>query len=532
MPRKNVNPLFGLKTHIHCVFTSHRYSPYTMMARKRFNSSRHSVNPFKIKGNNFRVEYGLHLKAQRTWLSSKMIAIFSLLTALPLLWWLNSSNASILSAQKLSSFLQTSTISITPPSSKTVKTATFLLPKKFLPWLHLRIKLGDSLSLIFKEHQLDQAQLHKLFELDDEYVKHLRQLPLTQALHIKRDVEGRVEELTLVLNNFDELHIFKRESGAYQGEIQKIGTFTKERVSVHSQVETSYALAAKKVGLSDNSIYQLAQIFNGAIDFESDIGQGDQFTVIYEQQRRQEEVKEGVILAAEFVNQGKIYSAFRYTDPTGYADYYTPMGDSLNKISLFRAPLEEYKRISSPFGKRRHPISRRTHFHTGTDYAANRGVHIFAGGNGTVQFVGRKGGYGKVIVLEHTQRVITLYAHLSKYVDDLSIGDKVVQGQIIGYVGSTGRSTGPHLHYEIRLDDEPQNPQEVELPLSTPIAEENRIHFADETQQWVAELNKLNPLTTPTRFVQQIQFDDLKTTVSKVAKSRIFESVLEQHFIP
>jgi murein DD-endopeptidase MepM/ murein hydrolase activator NlpD len=501
-----------------------------MMARKRFNSSRRSVNPFKVKGNNFRVEYGLHLKKQRSRLNSKIVAVFSLLTAFPLLWWLNSSNASILSAQGLSSFLQTSTISVTSPSS--VKTATFPLPQKLLSWLHLRIKLGDSLSLIFKKHQLEQAQLRQLFELDDEYVKHLHQLPLAQALHIKRDVEGRVGELILVLNDFDELHIFKKENGAYQGKIQKIGTFTREMVSVHSQVKTSFALAARQVGLPNNSLSQLAQIFKGAIDFESDIGQGDQFTVIYEQQRRQEEVKEGVILAAEFVSQGKVVSAFRYTDPTGYTDYYTPMGDSINKISLFRIPLDEYKRISSPFGKRRHPISRRTHFHTGTDYAAKWGVPIFAAGNGTVQFVGRKGGYGKVIVLEHTPRVITLYAHMSNFVEDLCIGDKVIQGQIIGYVGRTGRATGPHLHYEIRLDDEPQSPQEVELPLSTPIIKENRLHFASETQQWVAELNKLNPLTTPTRLVQKNQTDNLKTTVSKVAKSRIFESVLEQHFIP
>jgi len=149
------------------------------------------------------------------------------------------------------------------------------------------------------------------------------------------------------------------------------------RVSVHAKVETSFAIAVKKMGLSAHQLSKLSQIFKGTIDLANDIKSGDQLTVIYEQHKFKEGVEERLILAAEVATQDQVYRALRYTDLTGYTDYYTPTGNSLHKISLFRAPLEDFTRISSPFGKRRHPISRRTHFHTGTDYAAKWGTPVF-----------------------------------------------------------------------------------------------------------------------------------------------------------
>ena len=153
------------------------------------------------------------------------------------------------------------------------------------------------------------------------------------------------------------------------------------------------------------------------------------------------------------------------------------------------------------------------------------GTPVFAGGDATVQFVGRKGGYGKAIILEHSERVTTLYAHLSKFFTDISVGDEVIKGQIIAYVGQSGRATGPHLHYEIRMDGKPQSPEEMELPLTTPIAEEDRTYFMRKNRQLVAQLNHLNQTTTLTRVVQKIHVSP------KIAKSASLESVLKQHLI-
>jgi len=356
--------------------------------------------------------------------------------------------------------------------------------------------------------------------------KPLRQVHINQEVHIKHDPNGQVEELLLMLNNNKELYIFKTENGIYDSEIRKIGAYAEERISVQNQVKTELATAIQELGLSKDKLSQLIQIFKGEIDFERGIKQGDQFTIIYKQRRFKEEIiEEGHILAAEFVNKDNVYRAFYYTDPTGYADYYTSDGYHIHKISLFRAPLVDYNRISSPFGDRKHPILRKHRFHTGTDYAASSGTPVFAAGDATVQFVARKGGYGKTIILKHNRRITTLYAHLLKF-EELSIGDKVVRGQIIAYVGQTGRATGPHLHYEIRVDGKHQDPQEIELPLSMPIVEKYKTRFFSKTRKLITQLDKMNPLA-PTRLVETTR----APSISTVAKSTSVKSVLEQHSI-
>ncbi len=263
---------------------------------------------------------------------------------------------------------------------------------------------------------------------------------------------------------------------------EKIGVHT-ENVTVHCQVNSSIS----GLDLSEHLVVQLINIFQWEIDFERDVRAGDQLTIIYR--------KDGKILAAEFINQGKVYRAIAYTDSAGIMNYYTPMGFDLQKISLVSAPLE-YSRISSPFGRRKHPISKKFHFHKGIDYAAPWGTPIVAAGEATVTFVGRKGGYGRLVTLQHHQRVSTLYAHLSSYAKGLSVGDKVSQGQIIGYVGQSGRSTGPHLHYEIQLDCVAINPSLLAgTPLSLPIPKEQKYHFLTKSQRLLTQLDRFTPLT-------------------------------------
>jgi len=549
-----MNPLIGLKKHITCIFHPRKSS--SNLQSHRLNSFqrsyRHTYRPFKIKGDNIKVEYGLHLKPLKPRLTehwfSKGMVISSPLIMLALLWWLNSSSASISPPSSEFSYLpqprstfatirtvETKAISTVPTDKRVDPTSISSAIKEInlsespknssLSWLHLQIKPGDSFSRIFRKHQLNQTQLHKMLGLP-ECAKPLRQLHINQDVHIKHDPDGQVEELLLMLNNNKELYIFKTENGVYESEIRKVGAYAEERILVHGQVETELAIAIQQLGLSEDRLSQLIQIFKGKINFDKGIAQGNQFTLIYKQRRFEGDIiEEGHILAAEFVNKDHVYRAFHYTDPTGYTDYYTSDGYHVHKISLFRAPLEEYNRISSPFGDRKHPILRKYRFHTGTDYAASLGTPVFAAEDGTVQFVDRQGGYGKTVILEHSRRVTTLYAHLSDFAE-ISVGDEVIQGQIIAYVGQTGRVTGPHLHYEIRVDGKHQDPQEIELPLSIAMAEKYKTRFISKTRKLVTQLDKMNPLA-PTKIVENIR----APSISTVAKSTTIKSVLEQHSI-
>ncbi|MDM8569096.1 M23 family metallopeptidase, partial [Thiotrichales bacterium HSG1] len=252
--------------------------------------------------------------------------------------------------------------------------------------------------------------------------------------------------------------------------------------------------AAKQAGLSIQQLDRLMDIFVYNIDFKRDISIGDQFSVIYKIFQIENNIEEGVILAAKIINKGKTYKALRYSNGTGNAGYYTPTGASLKKISLLTAPIAKFKRLSSPFGIRKHPISGRSRLHTGVDYSASYGTPIMAAGDATIEFLGRKGGYGKVIVLEHDSRVKTSYAHMSKFAKNLKIGTEVSQGEIIGYVGKTGRSTGYHLHYEVSIDGKCKNPLDFDTPFSLPILKQ--FHFVEKTKKLLVQLNNINKFPT------------------------------------
>jgi len=508
--RTKLNPLLKSKNNLKCVFKPRRsFKDVIAHLLPWLRFSVQAKPPFEIKGHNFTIEYGLSPKPQSAsgWpyrLNSKTKIVIVTLFILSLAWWLNQSDASIGQLPNPSTGFQAPTRpimtlsqkSLSAPESVKVKLAepTSRIPKSpALPWLHLRIKSGETLSRIFKRHQLNRTQLYQMIRLP-EYAKPLRQLHLNQALHIRHDAQGNIHDLILVLNKTDELHIYKEDNEfEFTGEIRPIG-MRSETVSAYGIVKKSVSDAAKEAGLSDKLLTHLAEIFSWEIDFDRDIYPGDQFRVIYKRYQIEGDIEEGDILAAEVINLGKVYRALRYTDQTGYIGYYTPEGDSLQKLPLIRAP-SQYTRISSPFGTRMHPILGRYNFHTGTDYAASTGTPIIAAADATVKFVGRKGGYGKTIVLEHNKRVRTLYAHLYKFAEELRAEQAVFQGQIIGYVGQSGRATGPHLHYEIQLDGTPQDPQQIALPLILPLLEEKQAHFAKKTQKLISKLDAISPLT-------------------------------------
>jgi murein DD-endopeptidase MepM/ murein hydrolase activator NlpD len=205
------------------------------------------------------------------------------------------------------------------------------------------------------------------------------------------------------------------------------------------------------------------------------------------------------IVAAEFVNRGKTFRAARYIDKEGYANYYTPEGHALQKAFL-STPVD-FARISSHFdSSRRHPVLNRIRAHKGVDYAARTGTPVKATGTGEVAFLGRKGGYGQVIIIKHGDRYETVYAHLSRYKAGLQEGSMVRQGEVIGYVGQTGLATGPHLHYEFRIDGMHQNPLTAQLSNSIPVRSTAVADFKSQTQDPLAKLNliKANSLFAKT----------------------------------
>ncbi len=235
------------------------------------------------------------------------------------------------------------------------------------------------------------------------------------------------------------------------------------------------------VGGHDSTTLALADLFAWDIDFVNDIQPGDTFTVTYEEiYDHGKYVEDGPILAARFVNDGHQYLAVRYVSPDGHAGYYTPDGRSLRKAFL-RAPLE-FTRVSSPFSlHRRHPILNLIRAHKGVDYAAPIGTPVRAAGDGRVIFAGRKGGYGNVVELDHAHGIMTVYGHLSRFARGLRVGEHVAQGAVIAYVGMTGLATGPHLHYEFRVNGVYKNPQTVSLPDAVPIDAALRADFLAQT---------------------------------------------------
>jgi murein DD-endopeptidase MepM/ murein hydrolase activator NlpD len=234
-------------------------------------------------------------------------------------------------------------------------------------------------------------------------------------------------------------------------------------------IDSSLFLAAEASNISDAVALKLANIFAWDIDFVLDIRDGDHFTVVYEQIYQDGRyLRDGEILAAEFVNAGKVYRAVGYKGPSGQLGYYTPNGQPMRKAFL-RAPVD-FTRVSSAFNPHRfHPILQTIRGHMGTDYAAPIGTPVHASGDGRVSFVGTRGGYGNAIVLEHTNSISTLYGHLSRFAKHLRVGARVQQGEVIGFVGMTGLATGPHLHYEYLVDGVHKNPETVRLPGAAPL---------------------------------------------------------------
>jgi murein DD-endopeptidase MepM/ murein hydrolase activator NlpD len=352
-----------------------------------------------------------------------------------------------------------------------------------------KISKGDSLATIFKKHGLSANLLHRIIHSSDT-AKQLTKIRPGETLQLELDDKGNFIKLRLVHNRISNLEISVSDSG-FTAEVHNRKVESRN-AHLSGTIESSLYLSAKKAGLSEKLIMQLADVFGWDIDFALEIRSGDRFTVIFEEIYLDgEKLHDGPILAAEFINQGRTYQTIRYTDETGHVDYYTPKGRSMRKAFL-RAPVD-FRRISSKFAKERwHPVLGIKRPHRGVDYAAKTGTPIKAAGDGKVVFRGKKGGYGNTIIIQHGQTYTTLYGHLSRFNKTAKTGRRLKQGQVIGYVGKTGLATGPHLHYEFRVNGVHRNPLTVKLPQAKPISKQYRDDFLIKSEPLISKLELIS----------------------------------------
>ena len=359
-------------------------------------------------------------------------------------------------------------------------------PPVVAPAHRVTVSSGDSLYLIFKRLGLPQRDLALMTGLKP-LAKKLARIAPRQEIEFYVDTESRLTRLVHRLDRLRSLHVFRDgDAFAFEEVVEPPEVAVATATGV---IDTSLFEAGQHAGLSDSLIMQMAEIFGWDVDFALDIRAGDRFALVFEEQFKEgEKIGEGPIVAAEFINRGRRIRAVRYVDPTGRAAYFSPDGRSMRKAFL-RTPVN-FTRISSRFSfSRRHPILHKMRAHRGVDYAAPRGTAVKASGDGRVVFAGRNGGYGRTVILKHGSVYTTLYAHLSRFSKGIRPGKRVEQGQTIGYVGSTGLATGPHLHYEFRVRGAHRDPLRVKLPQAAPLAEGYMDDFRERAKPLLAKLD-------------------------------------------
>lgn len=350
-----------------------------------------------------------------------------------------------------------------------------------------KVKKGESLGIIFRKKGYDLGVPYKISQ--HPVAKRLVSLSVGKELTFAFDDSNTLRQIAYPTSPLEKLVIEFEDKEIVNAVVNELKYETKE-YDVSASIESSLFLSAQNAGLSHNLILEMVRIFGWDIDFVLDIRSGDSFHIIYtEHQKDGKKLKDGDILAAEFTTQGRRYRAIRFEDENNNVSYYTPEGESMLGTFL-RSPVK-FSRISSRFGKRKHPISKKWKAHKGTDYAASRGTPILATADGKVTKAGRNGGYGKTVVIRHAGRFSTLYAHMNGFAKGIRSGSRVKQGDVIGYVGSTGYSTGPHLHYEFRVDGVHRNSLTYKTPKASSISAESKSAFNAMSANLTARLDSI-----------------------------------------
>ena len=347
------------------------------------------------------------------------------------------------------------------------------------------IQPGDTLANALSRLKIDDLEIQRLLATDG-----VRQL--ASGIRVGRRIQattthdGQLQAIQFERNGAPALTVHRQSDGFAAAESSEL---LETRVVMRSgRILSSLYGATDSAGIPDKIANQMAETFSTSLDFREDLRRGDTFSVIYTvDYRNGEPIATGKLLAAEFVNAGKPYRVVLFSDPFGREDYYTPEGESLKK-GFLRSPLE-FSRVTSSFSNsRKHPVYGFHRAHTGVDFGAPTGTRVKATGDATVKFAGRKGGYGNLVILRHNNGYETYYAHLSAFASGIRPGRAVNQGQVIAYVGTTGASTGPHLHYEVRIAGTPYNPMAIKLPGAAPLTTALRAQFLQQTSDWSEKL--------------------------------------------
>ena len=353
-------------------------------------------------------------------------------------------------------------------------------------WSEDRFQRGDTFASLLDRLGVADDDIEQLRRSQATALRTLRPGVAVQA---RLAADGSLRSLSFLTGRERQV-VIERTGNGFAG-LEQSAPLSRREIMRSAQIRSSLFGATDDADIPDSVAVQIAEIFAGDVDFNRDLRQGDRLSVVYEDFfHNGREVKPGRVLAAEFVNQNRSYRAVWYAEGEGdsrIAGYYTPEGKSLRKAFL-RSPLE-FSRISSGFGLRMHPIQQRWRQHTGVDYAAPEGTRVKATADGTVEFVGQQAGYGNLIEIKHYSGYSTWYAHLSGFAKGLRKGARVGQGELIGFVGQTGWATGPHLHYEFRVNNQFRNPLAMAFPSAQPLPSDKRQGFAGQSQPLLSQLD-------------------------------------------
>ncbi|MGM0517554.1 MAG: peptidoglycan DD-metalloendopeptidase family protein [Pseudomonadota bacterium] len=368
------------------------------------------------------------------------------------------------------------------------ETSTQAAPERHVVERTIEVSSGDTLSTIFERAGLGYSDVLQVLDLGEE-AKRLERIRPGDTLVLQLE-DDEFAGLKYDLDAESELNIFREQGDDLVAEIKDLPSQT-ALVAAGGVVKGSLYQSAVATGIPPAKVMELAEVFGWKVDFVRDVRNGDEFKLIYEVREREgERLGTGNLIAAEYRNGDRTIQAVRYTSPDGTTGYYEPDGSSLER-GFLRYPVE-FSRISSNFNpKRLHPIHNTVRPHNGVDLAAPTGTPIRAAASGRVTFAGWKHGYGRVVLVRHDETYETRYAHMSGFKGNLSRGDSVEKGDVIGFVGMTGAATGPHLHYELRVRGKPYNPVKVELPEANPIPSKHREDFLAATRTAMDQLARV-----------------------------------------
>ena len=383
-------------------------------------------------------------------------------------------------------------------SQKEFKDAySFFFNTNFIPNKKIiKVVAGDSLQKILLKEKISKLEVNKIYQKTKGIVD-LTKIKQGQTITIIFRIKQNKPSISRITFQVDELSTayiyYSNKTDDYEVRLNQ-KNLEKVNFLAKGVIVNSLFASAQKINVDAEVIVEFARIFGFEIDFQRDIRKNDEFQIFYErfEDDEGENFKNGNILFAYLKNSGREIKLYRYKDSKNNIGYFTPDGKSIEK-ALMKTPING-ARLSSGFGFRKHPILGYNKLHQGTDFAARRGTPVMASGSGTVERASWFGAYGKYVRIRHNSTYKTAYAHLSKFGRNIKAGRKVRQGQIIGYVGSTGRSTGPHLHYEVLVNNKRINPQRLKLPSGKKLSQNEIENFNLEKKRinQLAEISKTN----------------------------------------